>query len=477
MKSFLIQSFKGGISDYEDKGITGAFKFASNIDPRKKKDSISSGQALADDLLNGIINDNVVAVITASDTNSYWFLNNGKILKRTSLGVWTLAYTDTDTGIVGAAESYNNVGDTFLSWRCATKLHRKRILGTGYTDSSWADVDATVNSQTYPKTNLTATSSGMVRWVNGNLIICNGNTLALVGYDDSYTNNALALIPGNVARALLESGSDLKLAANRLDSQEKSMIFIWDGVSQNYNDKMQLPFATINSFIETEIGVIQFGTDGGLYFFGDTTKLPVTRFPGGGQTDPEGADSYEGLALFGVYGNGTGKSGIYSYGRKFKNADFVLNLEYAFDCDRISAVRVVGSTILFSYKNGSSYGVKKVDTATKATIAKYYSLDLKAPPEFQRLIEFAPCVITMAPLPTGCSIELWRRIDKVETGGDGEGWFQCNVEGGDLTYDTVGGTEATFLVGDKGKCLELLVVLNCSGNTTPEVYKIQPFFN
>jgi hypothetical protein len=477
MKSFLIQSFKGGISDYEDKGITGAFKFASNIDPRKKKDSISAGYGLADSLLNGIINDHVVAVVTASDGNSYWFLNNGKILKRTSAGVWSLAYTDTDTGVVGACEGYNNAGDTFIYWRCATKLHRKRILGTGYTDTGWTDVDATVNAQTYPKTNLTSTSSGMMRWINGNLIGCNGNTLFLVGYDDSYTNNALALIPGNVARALLESGNDIKLAANRLDSQEKSMIFIWDGVSTNYNDKMQLPFSTINSFIETEIGIIQFGTDGGLYFFGDTTKLPVTRFPGGGKTDPEGVDSYAGLALFGVYDADTNKGGIYSYGRKFKNADFVLNLEYAFDCDRISAVKVIGSTILFSYKDGSDYGIKSVDTSSKATIAKYYSLDLKVPAEFQRLTEFAPCVLTMAPLPAGCSVELWRRIDKVETGGDGEGWFQCNIEGGALTYSTTGGTEATFSIGDKGKYLELLVVLNCTGNVTPEIYRIQPFFN
>jgi hypothetical protein len=193
--------------------------------------------------------------------------------------------------------------------------------------------------------------------------------------------------------------------------------------------------------------------------------------------DPEGVDAYNGLALLGVYGNGTGKTGIYSYGRKFKNADFVLNLEYQFDCDEINAVKVIGSDILFSYKSGTDYGVRKVDTASKAAIAKYYSLDLKVPPELQRLAEFGQCVLTTAPLPTGCSIELWRRVDKVETGGDGEGWYQCNIEGGTLTYSTVGGTEATFLIGDKGKYLELLVVLNCSGNSTPEVYKIQSFFS
>jgi len=307
MKSFLIQSFKGGISDYEDKGIIGAFKFAKNIDPRKKKDSISAGQGLTADLaVGGVMDVKVVAVVTASDGNSYWGLSNGKILKRTSLGVWSLAYTDAEASVTGMAESYNDAGDTFISWRCTTKLHRKQILGTGYTDTGWTDVDATVNGQTYPKTNLTAVTYGMMRWINGNLFICNGNTLAMVGYDDSYTNNALALIPGNVSKVLIESGANLKLAANRLDSQERSMIYFWDLMSQNYNDKMQLPFSNINSIIETEIGIIQFGTDGGLYFFGDITKLPVTVIPGGGQVDPEGVDAYNGLALLGVYGNGTG---------------------------------------------------------------------------------------------------------------------------------------------------------------------------
>ena len=42
---FEIKSFRGGLSDYEDKGVVGSFKFGSNLDIRKQIDSLSANQA------------------------------------------------------------------------------------------------------------------------------------------------------------------------------------------------------------------------------------------------------------------------------------------------------------------------------------------------------------------------------------------------------------------------------------------------
>lgn len=478
--SFLIKSFRGAISDDDDKGIAGAFKFGKNLDVRKRGDTLSSGQALADDLAVGTMDSPVRFIVPASDGNTYFFLANGKIYKRTSAGSYSLVYTDTDGGINGAEEWGNNVGDMFLYWTTATKLHRKRIIGSGYTNSNWEDVDATVNSQTYPKTNLTSATWHTMKRVNGNLQIANSDTLAMVGYDDSYTNNSLQLIPGDVVKTLIESGMNAKVGANRVDLGQSCQIYVWDTMSQNYNDKMQLPFGNINAIIETEIAIVQYGTNGGLYFFGDATKLPVTMMPGGGQVAPGGIDVFEGMAIMGVYGNGTGKSGIYSYGRKFKNSDFVLNCEYQFDCDEINAVKVIGTTIIFAYKLGTTYGVKKVNSSAKA-VGVYQSLDLKAPLSYQSPINFETAVLQMLPLPSGCNVEVWRRCDKVTTatpadGVSADGWYRCNTAEGHSNYDIATGTEATFLIGDKGKILELQVVLNPSTNYTPEVLQIQvPF--
>jgi hypothetical protein len=479
MDSFIINKFAGGISDYEDRGISGAFKYGQNLDVRKRRDSLTCNQAIADDLAHGTFTSRARFIVGASDGNTYFFTND-KIYKRTSGGTYTLEFTDVDGGINGAAEWVNNVGDTFIYWATATKLHRKRIIGTGYTNTGWGDADATVNGQTYPKTNLTSAAWHTMKQVNGVLMIANSNTIAQVGYDDSYTNNTLQLIPSNIAKTLVESGTNLRVGANRIDTALSSNIFLWDGISQNWNDKMQLPFSNINAMIESEVGIMQYGTEGGLYFYSDSSKLPITRFPSGGQCDPDGVETSDGIAYFGVYGNGN-KSGIYSYGRKWKNADFILTCEYQFTCDEINAVKKIGNTLFFTYKFGSNYAVKKIDLSNKG-IGNYQSLDLKAPVSYQTPVNFESAVINLTPLPSGTNIEVWRRIDKIETATAGtgvtaDGWYRCNTVDGSTNFSTTGGTEAVFLIGDKGKIIELQIILNPTGNTSPEVLNAQVMFS
>ena len=475
MDSYLIKSFKDALSDYEDKGLPGSFKFGSNLDTRRKVDSLKAGQGLKDELATGTLTSPPRFMVISADGYVYVTTDN-QVYRRDSAGVYSLQYTDIagDGNINGAGEWVNDDGDTFFYYTTDTRLNRKRLLGTGYTpgdhDDTWSDVNATVNSQTYPKTTLTDADWHTMAVVNGSLLITNSNLIAKVGYDDSFTANAVQLYPGNVSKVLIESGIVAKIGANRTDDAQRSMLFLWDTGDQNFTGKLQLPFADINNIIETEVGIVQYGTEGKLYFYGDESKLPITAFPGGGQVEPDGSDLYEGLALFGVYGNGAGKTGIYTYGRKFKNANFTLNCEYQFDCDAIYSVKVVGTDILFTYKSGSNYGIKIVDTTAKASIATYQGLDLKAPDVLQSPPVWVLGVLTMAPLPAGCSVELWRRVNK-----DGS-FVQCNTQDGSTSYSTEDGTEATFQIGDKGKFFEPQILLNCAGNLSPEVYKGQFFF-
>ena len=54
----------------------------------QKRDTLKAGQGLATDLATGgVMTAPVVAVVNASDGNSYWGLSNGRILKRTSGGL------------------------------------------------------------------------------------------------------------------------------------------------------------------------------------------------------------------------------------------------------------------------------------------------------------------------------------------------------------------------------------------------------
>lgn len=482
MNSFLIQSYKGGISDYEDKGVPGSFKFGSGLNIRTKKDSLKAQQGLADDLaIGGVINSPVVQIVNSTDGNTYIALENGRIIQRNSSGTYTLKYTDVEGDLRGFGEWGNDEGNMGFYWATPTKLHRMEI------DGNWSsDIDATVASQSYPKENLTNTPNHLMATVNGAFLINNGDAMAMVGYDESYTNNALQLLPGNLSQVILDDGQYAKIGANRNDSSEQSWMYVWDMVSQNYNDREPIPVADINAIIKTEITLMQVGSEGLIYFFGDATKLPILSLPGGGQVKQAGVENDNGLALLGVYGNDESRqTGVYSYGRIKKNASFVLNLDYPLDVDYIHAVKKVGDDILIFYQDGSNYGVKKVDTSNKISQAIYESLVLKYPPSLDKRPITHLIQIVCAPLPEGCSIEIWRRNDQIESGGtdylsedtgENDGWFQCSMQDGGGSLNTEGATQGVFNVGDSVRFLEIKAVLNCNANNSPEIFKIQPFF-
>lgn len=462
---FKIKNFRGGISDWENLGVAGSFKFGSNLDIRKSTDSLSCNQALTDDLATGTMTDIARFIVPSSDGNSYFFCADGKVFKRTSAGAYSLAYTDAGGAIVGACEWGQNNGKSYLFWATATKLHSKEIPGL----SNWTDVDATITATTYPKTITSATWHTM-KPINGNLLITNASEIAMVAYDTSYTAIALSLTPGNLSKCLMEHKGYAYIGNTKSDSAQNAEMFVWDTAqSLNWNAKNTVPTLAINAFINAEYPLMQVGTSGQI-LLADIANytLPLVSFPGGGQVNPDAVELDNGVALFGSYGNGTGKAGIYSYGRKKKNANLVLNLEYAFDCTEIGSIRKVGTDLLMSYENtaGTGWGVKKVDTA-KAT-GTYQSLDLVFPTSTRELILSKIRIIT-ASLPASTSIACYRKMDKT---GD---FVLATMEGGN-SYSTTGLQEGWFLVGDAGKIAEVQLILTPSANTCPEVFSIELFF-
>src|SRR5574337_1571516 len=153
MRTYTIKSWKGGFSDYEDKGIAGAFKWANGVDPRKRRDTISCQQAIVLDTTSdnsGVFSGLIKAYVNTADGDIYGFSNDGKIYKWNSGGsTWDLKYTDAHGAIKGAAQWWLSTGKVYLFWACDSHLHCKELPG----NSGWTDVDALVG---YPKTDLTA---------------------------------------------------------------------------------------------------------------------------------------------------------------------------------------------------------------------------------------------------------------------------------------------------------------------------------
>lgn len=533
MPVYEVTSFRGALSDYDDKGTPGAFKNGSGLDVRKKIDSLSSGQALLEEgLLDSgaseslsvspslspsasislspsasasytpsssnspspsvsvslspsvtasasaspsssislspspsaglttVFSDLIMWFVEASDGYTYAFGNTGTIYRRDADAFWQQVWKDPDGQIKGAEEKPSDTGKTWLYWATNTKVKRKQLPGLG----NWNDVETVAD-------NLISTDYHTMKQVGGSLMIANYSFIAMVGYDDSYTNEALDLVPGNIAKTLVERDGRLIVGTVRTVDNEKG----------------------INAAIDTEYPLAQVGDDGELYFADMTNTMPVKRFPGGGVVNPGGVcnqvdqvnffeweqtalswidkQSVGNLSLWAVYDADAGKGGVYSYGRKNKNHPVTLNLDHAIDADELGAITTVNGITLISYRDGTDFGVKATSTITKSE-GIYEGLDFKAPVKNPiNITSWKTAELFFAPLPAGTSIEFWYRVNKSGS------FVQALMADGNTSYTTDSGKKAVFSISAEGEIFEPRIVLNCVGNATPEVFRLRVYFD
>lgn len=464
--SYTIKRFQGGFSEFDDLGTDGSFQEGFALDIRKKVNSLSCNQALVQEG-SGVITDLILFYVPASDGNTYLFGNTGKIYKRVPAGTVTLVYTDADGKIIGAAEWGHSNGKSYLYWATSTSLNRKELPGS----SDWSDVNATGSAPTWSKkTNLTATTWHTMTAAGGALMICNGDKLAMVGYDQSYTNEALLLTPGSESKSLTEREETVITGTFPKNLSAKAQLFSWAQGALSYLARKKIPTPSINAIIDAEVMLMQGGSNGNLYFSDMVNMMPVHQLPYGGSSNPGAVAEYEGMALFGISGStDTSKNGVYSYGRKKKNGSFALNFEYPITCDEVGAICVVGSDILMSYKSGSTYKSMRVDSTTKQT-AEYVSLALAAPNT--DILGVAVCSrieISGKTMPTGTAIEVYYRVDKDTA------WTQAKLNG-DVAQMTTGKKGVFFIGAPVDSVIEAKAKLIPAANLTPEIKQIKIVF-
>ncbi len=426
--------------------------------------------------LHSVFNDLIHFFVKCSDGNVYGFGNTGKIYKiQPDLACFQVY--DLRKPIIGASEKPSSGGNIYLEFADATNLHRKLISKADGTlgDPSWNDVNAagTVQGDIWPKNNLDKTKWHPMAQVGGDVVIGNKDKLAMSAYDDSYTNEALDIIPGRVIRAVLERVGRAVMGSTPAIEEE----------------------AGINAMIDCEYPFAQVGNQGDIYYSDFVNSIAVKRLICGGKVNPGGVanvlsninvfdweqtalswidkQTIGNMALFAFWDGVVGKQGIYTAGRNNKNQPFVWNCEYQFDADEIGAVTYAFGLTIFSYQIGSTYGVKVTDTQNKA-VGIYEGLDFYAPIKTPLYITTADWAeLFFAPLPANTSVEFWYRINK-------KGVFkqaQLASIGTTSTYAgsgvNTGSQRAVFRIGEKFDIIEPRVVVNPSGNITPEVYRIR----
>ncbi len=529
---YKVESFEGGISSFSNKGTHGAFKFGSNLDIRKVVDTLSCGQALKEEGLFGVSHsqsssisqspslspsasesasrspsgssstsqspsgsasksssasaspsgslspsasvsaspspsaglysvyeDLVIKWVKASDGNTYGFGDGGHIYRRYTDGYTRMVYTDPDGEIRGAEEKPSSSGKTYLQWATGTKVMQKELPGQG----DWTDVEIIA-------TNLTGEIHTM-KQVGGANYIANGSKLALVGYDDSWTNEALDIIPGRIIKTLIERDGRVAVGT----------------YPQGY------PTKGINGAIDCEHPLVQIGDNGELFYSDFVNNMPIKRFPGGGRVNPGGvcnevdqielfswvfgADSWidrqslGNMSIWGVFNATTGKNGLYYYGRKNKEQLFTMNLEYLLEVDEIGAVCNVEGTTIVSYRDGTDYGVKAVDSDNKAQ-GTWEGLEYRPPiKNAEETTVFNYVEIFMDALPPGCSVYFYYQKNKSGT------WVQCMTADGLDAFTSAGRKKAVFRINEEMDIYEPKIIMNPAGNTTPEIFRIITYFN
>ena len=418
--------------------------------------------------LNTVFQDLVMKWVKCTDGYVYGFGNTGYIYRVDQDWFVQIVYKDPDGEIKGAAEWFNEGGQAWLYWATSKKLHRKLIPGR----SDWNDVDTAqgvISGDVWPKQNLTSSVPHTMTVSGGSLLICNGSWLALVGYDDSYTNEAVDLIPGNISKTIVERAGRAIVGTYR-DSD---------------------PNNGINAMIDSEVPLAQVA-DGQIYFSNLSDSIPVKSFPGGGKCNPGGvvnlvnqSNIFEweqnalswiskqgvgNLAMFAVYNADSGKNGIYSYGRTNKNKSFTLNLDYEMDVDELGALESVDNVLLVSYRDGVGFGAKIVDSTTKAT-AIYEGLEWNPPKKtIEAQTTWTEVELYMAQLPDGARVEFWYKLDKASN------FTKARTISGESQFTKPNQRKASFTIQCPGDIYEPRVVLIPIGNLGPEVYRIRTYF-
>lgn len=415
-----ITSTTGGISDQNNTGPRGSYKMSYGLDIHSPHEGIVGNNSLAAE--TEALSSLIVHFVSSSDGSLYGFTNTGSIYARNSAGTWNYAYSDENGAIKGAAEWGLSDGTEYLFWATNTSVARKLIGGTGvipWTDAV-ADWKTTLDSATYH----TMKNAG------GALQIANKNYLAKIAYNGDFSINALDIQPGHSIKAIDEKDNYVTLGSIRDNDEEEGHLWSWIVDALSWLQKKKIPVRGINALIDSEIPLMQGGTNGEIFAADFLNNVPLARLPGeAGQVNPGGVTIHEDLAMFGFYGTsdqeGREVDGIWSYGRKQKDRSSVLNYEYRMSPQvggstivEVGAIKSTGGNLFASWEtdevagSGNKFGVDKTSTTPAVILYESLEFDAAAPYISKKFNTIKIAVSHFAGSYAGTTLSAKYRIDK-----------------------------------------------------------------
>ena len=486
MVPYVIRSARGGISDENDKGIPGSFKYGYGLDIHSRDDVLKAGSTVATIFGAGVgetgtgtgsrgttLNSHFNIIVPSFDGSTYFFGATGSIFARSEDGYWTNVYND-EEGITGAAEFGNNDGAYYMYWGKSTSIAQRQMGGTFDTarDSGtalWTNATNVWKTEYIQSTAVWHT----FKQASGSLMMANGDGLAVIEFDGDFDPFAMTVRPGNIINTLDERDDYVVMGSQRLDKSEEGHIWNWIDTATNWVQKKKLPIQGVNALIEAESYLSQGGDDGEIFASDFVNTVPLATVPERGRVNPGGVTVHEDLATFGFFG-GT-YPGIWTYGRRNKNRANALNYQYRLaptvggsTIGTIGAIAVINGELIASWgtsETGSSaYGVDAVSSTSRAT-ALYEGLEFdKGQAWDERMVDTAKAIFK--PLVSGTSFSIKYKADNESA------WRYAVFAGGGTTFSTADATEATASVGKPAHIFEPGVEITPSGSDTPEIHEV-----
>lgn len=385
-----VDRWNGGYTKDSRIGLPGAFRYGVGLDYRSDSGLLQLANRPVKD------SDSDVDVLThwidinPANNDVYSYGSNGDIVKESG-GTYTLARAVTADNAAGQGMADF---DEYLYYAQDTQLGRFDY------SSTWTD-----NWQT----GLTsATWHPMARFKNL-LLVGHGRYIGTVDDVGTWTAQALTLPPGYYARSIFKVGNFACILATRgqnISDSDEGFMFLWNGTSETYNQATPLdgnPHAgiAINNRIIIIAGVqpVILESLGGVAEIKKT--IPKVGIGKTAEVFPGAIDQWRNMAFFGI-SDGTDTNvlrAVYSYGARDKENEITdtLNVPYPtseYDSQsgnitgtgvQIGAVRKVGTTLRFGWKDGSNYGIDEVDTTQYLTEGVWRSLAFDNTSPYEKL--------------------------------------------------------------------------------------------
>ena len=315
--------------------------------------------------------------IAASNGYSFWFsADSGKIWARTSVGVWSLAYTTSpaagEAKCLGAAE-FNG----YIYWATQSRLHRIAIADA---DDAWASV-----SLDWATFSVCDSSFHPMQVQNNILFIGDGNLVASVNASGTFADgsskqaNTLDIKTPHRIKTIIDFDIDLLLGTHIADTVNNCQVVRWDTESDSWITSDPIEENGINAFIRDDNYVyVQAGQFGKIYLYNGEQLVPFKRIPGDWSPTktavihPQAVSTLLTIPVFGL-SNVAGNpcyQGVYSFGSYSKDYPKILDLSYPVSTEDLTGVEVgavlaIGADLLVAWKVGASCGVDKLDWTAK----------------------------------------------------------------------------------------------------------------